>query len=211
MKIGLYFGSFNPVHCGHLITAKYVLNALKLDKIMFIVSPNNPFKDKKELCDVSVRIMLLDSAINNEPCFEINDIETRLPVPSYTINTINELLMNNSNDEYYLIMGIDNWIEFDKWKDYDKILSNINIVVVPRVTSHIGYDINDMQTAFSVTKLRFSGYINNSQYKVVFLREMPLIQLSSTFIRDCIRKNIDVKFFVPESVYNVIHKLNLYV
>src|SRR5205809_7193937 len=122
MKIGLFFGSFNPIHTGHLIIANHMLNETKLDKIWFVVSPVNHFKINSELLDERARLFLVNTAIRDDERIEASDVEFQLSRPSFTINTLLFLKKNHPDHEFSIIMGSDNFSELDKWKDYEDII-----------------------------------------------------------------------------------------
>lgn len=209
MKIGLYFGSFNPLHNGHMNVANYVVDYMNLDKLLFIVSPNNPFKNPKNLCDVNVRIKMVESAISNNNKLEVSDIELRLSKPSYTINTINKLFeLYGSNNEFYLIMGLDNWVEIEKWKNFEDILKLVNILVVPRISSSIT-SVSECFNIYINTKKNLDSLLKTN-VKSFFLSDLPITTISSTFIRNNISNRELVKEYVPTQIYNMIYDLKLY-
>ena len=132
MKIGLYFGSFNPIHNGHLIVAQQLLEQAGLDKIWFVLSPQNPFKQNSELLHENSRLLILERAIEGNPSFEVCDEEFRLPRPSYTIDTLNHLALKYKEHTFWVIMGSDNLEHFTAWKNYEDILTNFKIIVYSR-------------------------------------------------------------------------------
>src|SRR6478672_2726264 len=132
MKIGLFFGSFNPIHTGHLIIANHVLNETKLDKIWFVVSPVNPFKMSSDLLDEKARLFLVKTAIQNDERIAASDVEFQLSKPSFTINTLLFLKDAHPDHEFSMIMGSDNFRDLDKWKDYETIISNYKILIYLR-------------------------------------------------------------------------------
>src|SRR5260221_8604827 len=131
MKVGLFFGSFNPVHIGHTAVADYLVDNTDLGEVWFVVTPQNPFKPSSSLLDDSERLELVTLAIENHPKLKVSDIEFNLPKPSYTINTINHLIIKYPHHEFVLIMGEDNLGSFDQWKDYEDILKQRMIYVYP--------------------------------------------------------------------------------
>lgn len=187
MKIGLYFGSFNPIHSGHMMVASYCLNELNLDELRFVLSPQNPFK--KNLLDFSKRMMMLNIAIEDNPKMKISDIEYHLPQPSYTINTLDEINKTmKEDDEIFIIMGLDCWTSIKKWKDYQRIISENNIIVYPRI------DSVDCNTEFKETLNTLENVKN-----VMFMENAPLCSLSSTFIRNEIKKGHGVRHYLPNN------------
>lgn len=209
MKIGLYFGSFNPLHNGHMNIANYVVDYMNLDKLLFIVSPNNPFKNPKNLCDVNIRLKMVESVISNNRKLEVSDIELKLSKPSYTINTINKLFeLYGTDNEFYLIMGIDNWVEIEKWKNFDDILKLVNVLVLPRITSSMT-SINECFNKYNNTKNKLENLLKIN-LKSFFLYDSPIITISSTFIRNNINNKELVKQYVPKQIYDIIYDLKLY-
>lgn len=209
MKIGLYFGSFNPLHNGHMNVANYVVDYMNLDKLLFIVSPNNPFKNPKNLCDVDIRIKMVDAVVSKNPKFEVSDVEVMLSKPSYTINTINKLFeIYGSDNEFYMIMGLDNWIEINKWKDFETIIKNVKILVLPRISSSIS-SISQCVNTYMNMKLKLESMLKIN-VESIFLDKSPIITMSSTFIRNNINNKILVKEYVPKEIYDIIYGLKLY-
>ncbi len=191
MKIGVFSGSFNPIHTGHLIIANYLCEFEGLDEIWFIVSPQNPSKSRDSLLDDSHRIAMVKKAIQGNRKFKYCDIESTLPLPSYTIRTLNTLSENYPQNEFCLIIGADNWLIFDRWKDYQKILDNYSIYIYPR----LGYEIDP--------KRSLTG-------KNIQITRSPIIEISSTFIREGISKGKNMNYYMPSSVYRYILSNTLY-
>lgn len=190
-KVGLFFGSFNPIHIGHLAMASYVLQNARLDKIWFVVSPHNPLKKRSSLLNNEIRYRLVEAATQDNDKFEVCDIEFSLPTPSYTINTLDCLKAKYTDKDFALIIGGDNLQNFTLWKDYQRILDNYKIYVYPRE----GY-----------TSL--PSYVLHPSVRV--LDESPYLHISSTFIRTMIQKGQTVKYFVHDRVWEEIEKNNLY-
>ena len=188
-KIGLFFGSFNPVHNGHLMLANYIVEYTDLDSIWFVVSPQNPFKEENSLLQDHHRRDMLEMAVKNDSRFEVCDIEFSMPKPSYTIDTLKCLSERYPDMEFYLIYGMDNLACFDKWKDYQSILDNYNLLVYPRKN----YD---------------AGNLKN--HKSVHIISAPEIEISSTFIRKAIKNNKDIRYFMPEQSYKYMIDMNFY-
>jgi len=189
MRIGLFFGSFNPVHIGHLIIANHILNNTELEKIWMVVSPHNPFKKKSSLANNHDRLHLLNLAIGDNPNIIASDIEFNLPQPSYTIDTLMYLQEKHPKHEFCLIMGGDNLKSFHKWKNYEKILENYQIFVYQRPA----YDPGELKDHDSVTIL-----------------EAPLLEISASFVRKCIAENKSIQYLVPESVYLYLDETPIY-
>ena len=188
-KIGLFFGSFNPVHNGHLILANYIVEYTDLDSIWFVVSPQNPFKDESSLLQDRHRFDMLKLAVKDDTRFEVCDIEFNMPKPSYTIDTLRCLSELHPDADFHLICGMDNLACFDKWKDYQSILDNYNLLVYPRKN----YDAGDLKN-----------------HKSVHIINAPEIEISSTFIRNAVKENKDVRYFVPEKSYKYMIDNNFY-
>ena len=188
-KIGLFFGSFNPVHNGHLMLANYIVEYTDLDSIWFVVSPQNPFKDKDSLLDDNHRLEMLKMAIQNDERFEVCDIEFDMPKPSYTIDTLNRLSELHPDAEFHLICGMDNLNKFNKWKNYQDILDNYHLLVYPRKN----YDGGEL-----------------SNHKSVQIINAPEIEISSTFIRKAMTENKDLRHFMPNESYKYMIDMGFY-
>ncbi|PKP44410.1 MAG: nicotinic acid mononucleotide adenylyltransferase [Bacteroidetes bacterium HGW-Bacteroidetes-12] len=188
-KTGLYFGSFNPIHIGHLIIANHLLEYSDLDKIWFVISPQNPLKKKANLLEDHHRLALVKIAIDDNPNFKASNIEFALPKPSYTINTLVYLEDKYPKQKFCLIMGEDNLQYFDKWKNYEQIIKNYAIYVYPRPNSK---------------NLHFASHPN------VNLINAPLIEISASFIRQAIKENKDIRYLLHPSVYKYIDEMNFY-
>lgn len=189
MKTGLYFGSFNPIHNGHLMLANYLVEYSELDCLWFVISPQNPFKQKESLLPDYQRLELVNRAIDGFRKFSACDIEFSMPKPSYTIDTLTYLKEKYPARDFYLIMGTDNLDNFDHWKNYEQILENYHIIVFPRNGSN-------------------GGYLKN--HKNVQVVNTPIIEVSSTFIRESIAKGSDVRFFMPEKAFMYLDEMNFY-
>ena len=188
MKIGLFFGSFNPIHTGHLLIAEYICN-FYADKVWFIISPQNPLKEKVELLDVNYRLDLLKTAISNNEKFEISEIELNLPLPSYAIDTLRNLEKLFPKHDYYLIMGSDNFVNITSWKSFDILLRDYKFFVYQRP----GFEIDRNITNPNVT-----------------IVQAPLINISSTQIRELIASGKSVRYLLPDAVLEVIQNNQFY-
>lgn len=188
-QIGLFFGSFNPIHNGHLMLANYIVEYTDLDSLWFVVSPQNPFKDKDSLLDDNHRLEMLKMAIQNDERFEVCDIEFDMPKPSYTIDTLNRLSELHPYTEFYLICGMDNLNKFNKWKNYQDILDNYHLLVYPRKN----YDGGEL-----------------SNHKSVQIINAPEIEISSTFIRKAMTENKDLRHFMPNESYKYMIDMGFY-
>lgn len=189
MKAGLFFGSFNPIHIGHLAIANYMAEFTDLDEFWFIISPHNPLKKKSSLLDSHHRYDMVEMAINEENRFQVSDIEFRLPQPSYTINTLTYLQERYPNNRFVLIMGSDNLESIHKWKNYEQILENYEIYVYPRPNNKGSILYNE---------------------KNVKLLPAPIMEISSSFIRNAIKSKKDIKYYLPAEVYQYIINMHFY-
>jgi nicotinate-nucleotide adenylyltransferase len=189
MKIGLLFGSFNPVHVGHMVIANYMLEFTDLDKLWFVVTPHNPLKKKASLLADHHRLELVNRAIGDNSRMKASDIEFKLPRPSYTVNTLAYLKDKFPKNNFVLIMGTDNLVTLHKWKNYEVLLEQYEIYVYPRP--------GDKDLPF-----RDHPHVNITQ--------APLMDISSTFIRDAIKKKKDVRYFLPEEVAKYLMEMHFY-
>ena len=190
MKIGLFFGSFNPLHTGHLLIANYFIDFAGLEKIWFVVSPQNPFKTNDVLVDENIRLEMINRSINHDHRFKASDIEFNLPRPSFTHNTLQHLRKMHPNDEFYPIIGGDNLQSFHLWKNYQEILQHHEIFVYRRV----GYHENPLL----------------AHHPRIHIYEVPLLNISSTYIREMIQAGKSIKYLVPEEVEKFISEKGLY-
>ena len=189
MKIGLFFGSFNPIHIGHLIIANYMATQTPLDQVWFVVSPQNPFKKKSSLARDYDRLHLVRLAIGDNTKLKASNIEFDLPQPSYTIDTLIYLKEKHPEHEFVLIMGGDNLVTFHKWKNYEIILRDYEIYVYKR-PSYEGGEVQD--------------------HPSIQIFEAPLMNISATYIRKCIKEGKSVQYLVPEEVYEYLNGSSLY-
>lgn len=188
MKIGLYFGSFNPVHVGHLIITNHILNETNLKKIWFVVSPQNPFKTEASLLNEYHRLHLLRLATEEDNRVRVSDIEFHLPKPSYTANTLIYLKEKYPSNEFVIIMGSDSFQNLNKWKNWETIIENYEIVVYGRP----GFKTD-----------------NTIKAKLTILNA-PQLEISSTQIREHIKAGKSIRYMVPEKVFDEITKGNYY-
>jgi len=192
-KTGLFFGSFNPVHSGHMIIAEYFTEFTDLKELWFVVSPHNPLKKKKTLLDDAYRAEMVEIAIKNCPQYRLCDAEFRLPKPSYTIHTLAYLKEKHPSKSFVLIMGSDNLTTFDKWKNHQIILEDYQIYVYPRPD----YPVGKIPEVFK----------EHHNVKIV---DAPVIEISSSFIRDAVKKGKKLNYFLPEPVFKYIHEKGFY-
>jgi nicotinate-nucleotide adenylyltransferase len=188
-KIGLFFGSFNPIHVGHLLIANYMVEFTELDKLWFVVTPHNPLKTKNTLLHDRQRLEMVRLAIENNYKYSVSDIEFNLEKPSYTVKTLAYLSEKYPQHQFYLIIGSDNLQTFNKWKSYESILGNYKLLVYPRP----GYD---------------GG--NFKDHPSVIFTEAPVVEISSTFIRDAVKAGKNVEFFMPEASFKYMSEMHFY-
>jgi len=188
-KTGLFFGSFNPIHVGHLIIAGYMANFTDLDEVWLVVSPHNPLKLKKGLGNMYDRLEMARLATEPAENLKVSDIEFGLPQPSYTIDTLTYLHEKYPAKEFVLIMGADNLSSFKKWKNYEILLRNYHIYVYPRP----GSDITEWKNHPAIT-----------------FTETPQMEISSTFIRNALKANKNIQFLVPDQVIAFMDSKNMY-
>ncbi|REJ80881.1 MAG: nicotinate-nucleotide adenylyltransferase [Bacteroidetes bacterium] len=189
MKIGLFFGSFNPVHNGHMVIGSYMAEFTDLDQVWFVVSPHNPHKLKQTLLQDHHRLALLKAAIGDNRKLKASDIEFKLPKPSYTVHTLAYLKEKFPSHQFALILGSDNLATFHKWKNYEQILEWHELYVYPR---------------------RNESESELASHPKVKMIEAPLMELSSTFIRNAIREKKDVRYMLPQNVWEYIDEMNFY-
>ena len=188
MKIGLFFGSFNPIHIGHKVIASYLVDFTDLDKVMFVVSPQNPFKQKISLLDQYHRLQIIRSEIEDNSKLEVSDIEFDMPKPSYTIDTLVRLKEKHPENDYSIIMGSDNLQNFHKWKNYEQILEDYSVYVYPR-TGH---------------------EISGSHKNIHLIEGVPQMEISSSFIRKSIKEGKDISYLMPEKAWIYTDEMNFY-
>ncbi len=189
MKIGLYFGSFNPIHTGHLVIAGYMAEFTDLEQVWFMVSPHNPHKMEQTLLQDYHRLHLVKIAIRESRKLKVSDVEFKLSKPSYTIHTLSHLREQFPQHQFTLIMGADILESFHTWKNYEQILEQYELYVYPRPN-------------------RTGGELMKHA-KVKFV-QAPLMEISATFIREGIRNKKDVRYMMPESVWDYIEEMHFY-
>ena len=183
MKIGIFPGSFNPVHIGHLALANYIAEYDEFDEIWFLITPKSPLKGKNEIMEPELRLALLEKAIGDYPKFKTCTIEWEMPQPTYTINTLQKLRMLYPQNTFELIIGSDNWQIIHRWKDYQLILKNFKTLVYPRMGTG-------------------KFFINHPNVRVA--KGAPKIEISSTFIRKSLFRGKDLRFYLPAGIYEDI-------
>lgn len=201
-EIGLFFGSFNPIHNGHLIIANYILNTTDLTEIWFVVSPHNPHKKKASLLEDYHRLAIVNEAIDDNFRFKASNIEFALPQPSYTVDTLAYLKEKYPEKLFSLIMGEDNLKSFHKWKNYEVILENNPIYIYPR--TYTIQEIDNKQTKIEEITHSIKNHSN------ITFTDAPVIQISSSLIRQMIKKGLDIKYLIYEPARKYIEEMNFY-
>jgi nicotinate-nucleotide adenylyltransferase len=189
MQTGLFFGSFNPIHIGHLALANYITACTNVEEVWFIVSPQNPLKQRSQLLDGYNRLHLVNLALRDFSKFKASNIEFNMPQPSYTADTLAYLDEKYPNRDFVLIMGEDSLETFTKWKNYELLLERRKIMVYPRP----GCKETDFHHHKNVQRVA-----------------APMMEISSSFIRQSITEGKDVRFFLPEKVWEYIDEMNFY-
>jgi len=188
-RIGLFFGSFNPIHIGHLIIANAIAEGTDLQKVWFVVSPQNPLKPSRGMLHEFDRYDMVKAAIDDNYKLEVSDVEFHLPKPSYTIHTLTHLAEKQPSTHFSVIIGEDNLANFTQWKNHEQILENFGLYVYPRP---------------GVTNSALRSHRN------VRMVEAPLLDISATFIRSCVKANKSIKYLVPETVEGIIRMKGYY-
>ncbi|MDR2475433.1 MAG: nicotinate-nucleotide adenylyltransferase [Bacteroidales bacterium] len=190
IETALFFGSFNPLHVGHLMVANYIAEYETVDEIWFVLSPHNPLKQSSDLLDDTLRLDMLKLGLAGFPTFKISDIELTLPKPSYTIHTLNTLQNQHPERNFILLVGADNWLNFHLWKDSEQIISHYPLWIYPRPS----YDLPCEQNLPPRVRIIHS----------------PTFEISSTAIRQAFAQGKNLKAFLPAAVYDFIREKNLY-
>jgi nicotinate-nucleotide adenylyltransferase len=191
MKIGLYFGTFNPIHVGHLIIANHMAEHADLDQVWMVVTPHNPLKKKETLLDDYHRLQMVHLATEDFSKIKPSDIEFKLSQPNYTVNTLVHLQEKFPDYEFSLIMGEDNLKSLHKWKNYETILEHHDIYVYPRISSE-------------------TDNLDLKNHPKIHLIDAPVVEISSTFIRDNVKKGKNVQPLLPNKVWEYIDHNNFY-
>ena len=205
MKIGLYFGTFNPIHVGHLIIANHMAEHADLDQIWMVVTPHNPLKKKSTLLDDYHRLQMVHLATEDFPKIKPSDIEFKLSQPNYTVNTLVHLEEKYPNYEFSLIMGDDNLKSLHKWKNYEVILENHEIYVYPRLEAKVS-----VEEAISSDADNLDLKILQKFGTKIHMIDAPVVEISATFIRENIKKGKNVQPLLPAKVWEYIDHNNFY-
>jgi len=187
---GLYFGSFNPIHIGHLAIANYLVEFTEIEELWFVVSPHNPHKKKANLLNDYDRLELAHRAVGDDPRLKVTDIEFYLPKPSYTVDTLAYLKDRHPTHHFKILMGYDNLENFHKWKNYETIVENYGVIIYPRP----GFDESKMKTHKNIT----------------VAKNAPLMEISSSFIRNAVKEGKDVRHFLPLKTWEYLDEMGFY-
>ncbi len=190
LEIGLYFGSYNPVHIGHLAIANYMVEYTDIDQLWFVVSPQNPHKKRSNLLADYHRLEMVNRAIEDDNRMRASNIEFSLPKPSYTVNTLAHLSDQYPNYHFRILMGSDNLENFHKWKNFETIIENYGVIVYPR-------------PGFDKSKVKITE-------NMVIAEGAPLMEISSSFIRNAIRQGKDIRHFLPLKTWEYLDEMNYY-
>ena len=191
MRIGIFGGSFDPIHIGHAIIAHHIITSGAVDRLWMMVSPVNPLKagNERHVTDAD-RLRMVEMVTRTLDGVETSAFEFSMPLPSYTIDTLNALQEKFPDDEFYLVIGADNWAVFDRWRNNEEILAKYHIIIYPR----LGYDVT----------------IPDELKNRVELVDAPIIELSSTMVRERLGQGLSARFYVPDDVLGYIDRNNLY-
>lgn len=201
MNIGLYFGTYNPIHVGHLIIANYMVEYTNLDQVWLVVTPQNPLKKKSTLLEDYHRYAMVEMAVLDNDKLKASNIEFKLPQPSYTINTLTYLKEKYPKHNFSLIMGEDNLRTFHKWKNYEQILENHKIYVYPRA-------LTEQERIEMIESTSIENSFSNK--KNIIICDAPVMKISASFIRDAIKNKKDTRYLLTEVVYKYIQEMNFY-
>lgn len=188
-KIALFFGSFNPLHIGHMILANYLVEFTNCDQLWFVISPQNPHKERAGLLDATHRYAIVERAVYDDNRFKVSKIEFSMPVPSFTCDTMVRLVEKYPDYDFSLLIGEDNLKNFHKWKNAAYMVENFHFYVYPRAGS------------------AESDWLNHTSFTKI---NAPEIEISSSFIRKAIKEKKDVSWYMPEKAWQYIDEMNFY-
>ena len=201
-NIGLYFGTFNPIHVGHLVIANHMAEYTDLDEVWLVVTPQNPLKKKTSLLEDYHRLAMVKIAIDDNLKLRASDIEFTLPKPSYTVNTLVHLREKHPDKNFALIMGEDNLRTLHKWKNYEEILTQHKIYVYPRTLTES--ELEEMNQIDSNSKAEVYNHAN------IVLVDAPVMKVSASFIRKSIQDGKDVRYLLTEPVFKYVEEMSFY-
>ena len=194
-QVGLYFGTFNPIHIGHLVIANYMATHTSLDEVWLVVTPHNPLKNRSDLLPDEHRLQMVRLATMDNNRLNVSDAEFNLPQPNYTINTLDKLVQEHNDSQFTLIMGEDNLRSLHKWKSHERILNEFDLLVYPR-------SLTDGEEAEQEAPVIHMGRVE--------ICDAPMIKISSTFLRNAIKSQKDIRYLVSDKVINYISNNYLY-
>ncbi len=203
MKIGLYFGTFNPIHVGHMIIANYMADYTDIDEVWLVVTPQNPLKIKSSLLKDSQRLALVREAVYENNKLKASDIEFGLDRPNYTSHTLVHLMEKYPEHEFSLIMGEDNMRNFHKWFNFEVLLKNHSIYIYPRVLTPQEKNEEGNKDIGRVEAMK-------ARKNIIFCNEAPIMKVSSSFIRKAIKNKKDVRYLLTDPVFKYIDEMNFY-
>ena len=203
MNIGLYFGTFNPIHIGHLVIANYIAEQTALDQVWFVVTPQNPLKNKSSLLKDSHRLAMVREAVYDSPKLKASDIEFGLSKPNYTVNTLAHIIDKYPTHSFSLIMGEDNLRNFHKWKNHENILANHTIYVYPRVLTSQEEEASKSLNNDQIDELK-------AKKNIIYCHDAPVMKVSASFIRKSIKEKKDVRFLLSEPVHKYVEEMHFY-
>ncbi|MDO5524004.1 MAG: nicotinate (nicotinamide) nucleotide adenylyltransferase [Bacteroidia bacterium] len=189
-QVGIFSGTFDPIHVGHLMLANYMREFTYLDEVWFVVTPHNPLKDADSLLDDNIRLEMTRLGVQGFENLKVSDVEFYMPKPSYSFDTLCKLAAENPDSEFTLIIGGDNWNKFTRWKNHERLIKEFRILIYPRLGENILIDG------------KFSDHVR--------LVNAPVVEVSSTFIRESVRMGKNIRAFLPNRVYDFILENRLY-
>ena len=201
-KVGLYFGSFNPIHLGHLVIANHMVNRADLDEVWMVVTPTSPFKLDDEVIPEQQRLQMVRLAVAENSSLYASDVEFHLPRPNYTAKTLRHLRDENPKIEFSVILGEDNFENLHRWEEHEEIISNHRILVYPRRVSSPNIPPVNAPNA--------GGKTTVGEDQVVVFTKAPMIAISSSYIRDAILEKQDIQYLLPDPVISYIGNNHLY-
>ena len=201
MNIGLYFGTYNPVHVGHLIIANHMVDYTQLDQVWLVVSPQNPLKEKASLLADYHRLAIVRVAVENNNKLKASNIEFDLPKPSYTVDTLTYIQEKHPEHSFSIIMGEDNLRTFHKWKNYEEILNNHSIYVYPRA-------LTEQERLEQDTSENLDNQFKD--HPRITMCDAPVMKVSASFIRNAIKENKDVQYLLSEPVFEYVKEMHFY-
>lgn len=209
-KTGLFFGSFNPIHLGHLMIASYMIEFTGLQDVWFIISPHNPLKEKSTLLPDVNRLYMVNVAVEDEPRFKASNIEFHLPRPSYTIDTLTYLQEKHPGHQFILLAGDDILPSFHKWKNWEQILGQYRFYIYPRLSRETCPQPDAEATRYPVNPVDSTSLSSISSHPSIRFVDAPRIGISASFIRNGIREGKNMQYFLPAKVWQYVEEMGFY-